>query len=156
MQLKPVLAAAGLLASLAIADPNPQSPQQTTAAVEALESYAEMIATQTDFLSIISSLSTDTAALASVTAFEASVSKQLRAGQTVGPDYLDGLPSGVRPFFASIVSLEYSILSSNGFTSRANQLPTTATSTAAAPRETGGLRVAGAVAVGLVGAVIAL
>ena len=117
-----------------------------------------MVVTQTDFLSIISSLSTDTAALAKVTAFEASVSSQLRAGQTV-PNYLDGLPSGVRPFFASIVSQEYAILGSNGLTSIANQLPaaTTGTSTAAAAaRETRGLRAVGAVAVGLVGAVMAL
>jgi hypothetical protein len=132
--------------------------RQTTAAVQALESYVEMVATQTDFLSILSSISTDTAALASVTAFEASVSRQLRAGQTVGSNYLDGLPSGARPFFASIVSQEYAILASNGFTSLANQLPATAASAIhnAAPRETGGLKVAGAFAVGLVGAVMAL
>ena len=74
----------------------------------------------------------------------------------VGLDYLDGLPSGVRPFFASIVSQEYAILGSNGFMSLANQLPATGTSTAAAAKETGGPRAAGAVAVGLVGAVLAL
>ncbi|KAN0122266.1 hypothetical protein V8E51_000592 [Hyaloscypha variabilis] len=181
MQFQPILALAGLLASWALADPNPQSPQQTAPTFEVLESEVEMVATQTDFLSIISSLFTNTAALASVTAFcsgvqtartgqkawgpdevyclntvEASVSKQLRAGQTVGSDYLDSLPSGVQPFFASIVNQEYAILDSNGFTSLANYLPATGTSTAVALWETGGLRVASAVAVGLVGAVMTL
>jgi hypothetical protein len=74
----------------------------------------------------------------------------------VGSDYLDSLPSGVQPFFASIVNQEYAILDSNGFTSLANYLPATGTSTAVALWETGGLRVASAVAVGLVGAVMTL
>lgn len=87
-----------------------------------------MVATQADFLSILSSISTDTAALASVTDFEASASRQLRAGQTVGSNCLDELPSGIRPFFVSVVSQEYAILASNGFTSLANQLHATATS----------------------------
>jgi hypothetical protein len=134
--------------------------RQATAAVQALESYVEMVATETDFLSILSSISTDTAALASVTAFEASVSRQLGAGQTVGSNCLDGLPSGVRPFCVSVVSQEYAILVSNGSASLANQVPATATSAThnAAPRGTGGLKHAGAVAVavGLVGAVMAL
>jgi hypothetical protein len=117
-----------------------------------------MVATQADFLSILSSISTDTAALASVTAFEASVSRQLGAGQTVGSNCLDGLPSGVRPFFVSVLSQEYAILASNGFTSLANRLPATVTSAthSSAPRETGGMKHAGAVAVGLVGAAMAL
>lgn len=115
-----------------------------------------MVATQTDFLAIISSISTDTAALASITAFEASVSRQVRAGQTVGSDYLDGLPSGIRRFFASVVSEEYAILATNGFTSLANQLPATTSAHNAAPRETVGMKVAGAFAVGLVSAVMAL
>jgi hypothetical protein len=111
-----------------------------------------MVATETDFLSILSSISTDTAALVSVTAFKASVSRQLGAGQTVGSNCLDGLPSGVRPFFVSVVSQEYAILVSSGSTSLANQLHVLP------PRGTGGLKHAGAVAVvvGLVGAVMAL
>jgi hypothetical protein len=81
-----------------------------------------MVATQTDFLALLSSISTVTAALASVTAFEASVPDELRAGYTIGTDYLNGLPSGIRSFFASVVSQENAILTSNGFTSLANQL----------------------------------
>jgi hypothetical protein len=131
---------------------NANTNRQTTAAAQALKSYLLSLQTNTEFLAILSSVSTDTAALASITAFDASVSSQLAADETPNANYLDGLPSQVRPFFSSALSEEYAILTSNGFTSR---LPTS-TSQAAAPRETGGLKIAGVVAAGFMGAVMAL
>jgi hypothetical protein len=116
-----------------------------------LESHLESVVTSTEYLTLLSSITTDTAALASITAFEASVSNELKAGHTLGIDYLNGLSSGIRPFFASVVSEQSAILANNVFTN----LPT-ATSTGAAPRETGGLKVTSALAVGFVGAVMAL
>lgn len=108
--------------------------RQTVAAAQELKSYLLSLQTNTELLAILSSISTDTAALASITAFDASVSSQLAADETPNANYLDRLPSQVRPFFSSALSEEYAILSTNRFTSR---LPSS-TSEAAAPRETGG------------------
>jgi hypothetical protein len=69
--------------------------RQTTAAVEALSSYFRELTTNTELLALYSSLSTDTAALASITAFEASISSQVAAHETLNANYLDGLPSQV-------------------------------------------------------------
>ena len=121
--------------------------------MEALGSYISSVKTNSAYLGLQSSISTDTAALASITAFEASVSKQLAAHETLNANFLDGLPSQYRPFYSSFASEESAILNTKGFTS---QLPTSTSKAGAAPRETGALKVAGVVAVGFVGAVMAL
>ncbi len=91
--------------------------------------------------------------LASITAFEASISSQVAAHEALGANYLDGLPSQIRPVFSSIVSEEFAILSSNGFASRLPAITSTSSSQAAALRETGGLKIVGAVAAGFMGAI---
>ncbi|CAL3963990.1 hypothetical protein PZA11_001459 [Diplocarpon coronariae] len=134
-----------------------QTPEQTTAAADALMSYISALQTNPAYISVASAIETDAAAVSSLAVFEASVSSVFAQQGTLAADYLDGIPATVRPFFSSVYAAEASILTANGFR---NPIPKmTGTSEAAAAKETGmgrmgSMAVAGVV--GFVGAVVAL
>ncbi|KAK0118798.1 hypothetical protein ONS95_007677 [Cadophora gregata] len=165
MQLNTVFVLTGLLA---LTRATPQSPEQSTAAANALISYFEDLSTNTAFLSAIEALETDSAAVSSLSAFEASVSSVFENQETLATDYLNGVPETIRLFFSSVYQAEASILTANGFSNALKSATATATgagaqatrsSTAGAARETGLGRVgqvAVAGVVGFVGVVMAL
>ncbi|KUJ23994.1 uncharacterized protein LY89DRAFT_727044 [Mollisia scopiformis] len=151
MHFNSLLVLTGLLSTLSLADPIPQSPAQTTALANDLESYIVALATDTAFLSFASALQTNAALSSSVSSFEASMSSLITHRQTPTAGYISAAPTDAQTLLSSIYSVEYQMLSDNGFLA-------TSSSKAAAPTQGVGSRVkvAGAVAAGFVGAVIAL
>ncbi|PVH88585.1 hypothetical protein DL98DRAFT_509286 [Cadophora sp. DSE1049] len=129
MQFNAVFVLTGLLA---LTSATPQSPEQSTAAANALISYLEDLSTNTAFLSAISAIETDSAAVSSLSAFEASVSSVFENQETLATDYLNGVPETVRPFFSSVYQAEASILTANGFSNPLKSVTATATSSGAA------------------------
>ncbi|KAF7958640.1 hypothetical protein EAE96_002179 [Botrytis aclada] len=172
--------------------PEPTTPtaSQTQALVDDLQSYILDLATQP----IVSSLATDTAALNSLEALQASLQSDVMNGETPNTSVLTALPSPLASFIGSIYTAELSIFSKDGFgdliasetaseaaTAPATGAPQTASgsqktsatatsgsasASASAPvtNETGAagalgvdmLKICGGLAVGLVGAVVAL
>ncbi|KAF8853327.1 hypothetical protein BDZ45DRAFT_729551 [Acephala macrosclerotiorum] len=153
MQFNTLLVLTGVLFTLSLADPNPepQSPAQTSALVSDLESYVQVLATDTAFLAFASAIQTNAPLSSSIASFESSMSSLIAHKETPAPDYLTAVPSEYQGLFSSIYSEEYRIASQDGFL-------TTSSSQGAAP--TGGIggkvKAAGAVAVGFVGAVALL
>ncbi|RDL36654.1 uncharacterized protein BP5553_06006 [Venustampulla echinocandica] len=158
MRFKSIFSIAGLLATLTVALPEPQSPAQTTAVSLAVQSYQESLATNSVVISLVAGLATDPAAIASIASWQQSI---LSATVTLPPNYLDALPTQARSVFASVITVVNSIRTANGFP---NGLPsglaaaTSSSKAAAAPRQTNaalGVAAAG-VAAGFVGVVMAL
>jgi len=161
--------ALALLAGLALANPEanpePQTPAQTTEAVAELSSY--LIALQTDpaLLSLASVFETNPGAVSTLVQFEQSLVSVVENHQTPAADFLSGLPTEAQSFFGSVYTAEASIASKNGFTSAGTSAATGTHATAAgtgasttsgnaAPTAALGLS-AGALA-GFVGVVMAL
>lgn len=110
--------------------PEPTTPTaaQTSALVNDVESYIAALATQPALLSIVSSLATDTAALNSLQAFQASLQSDVLNGQIPNTSVLTALPSPLASVIASVYTVELSILSKDGF----GDLVASATATEAA------------------------
>ena len=94
-------------------------PSQTTELAADLVSYINGLATNPALLSLASVFETDTAALATISEWEASVSSVVQAGHTPGSDFLSGLPTEAQSFFGSVYTAEASLAAKNGFTSQA-------------------------------------
>ncbi|KAE8447642.1 hypothetical protein EG329_010613 [Mollisiaceae sp. DMI_Dod_QoI] len=152
MQFNNLLVLTGVLSTLSLADPIPQSPAQTTALVSDIESYILALQTDTAFLSFASAIQTNAPLSSFIASFESSMSSLIVHKETPASDYLTVLPTDVQPLFSSIYSEEYRIATQDGF------LTSTSSSKAAAPTQGIGNKVkaAGAVAVGFVGAVMVL
>ncbi|KAL3422667.1 hypothetical protein PVAG01_06823 [Phlyctema vagabunda] len=164
----------GALAAVALAAP--QEAGQTQQAIDALQSYIQGIQTDSAFLSIVTEVADNTAGLATLTSFQASLESQVVANETPAADWLEALPTQWQSFFGSVYTAEVSLLSAAGFTSsvalatpsRTGAAATTtgtssASSTAAttesanaAPTMGSSGMIAGMLAVGLGGAMIAL
>ncbi|KAF4631263.1 hypothetical protein G7Y89_g6862 [Cudoniella acicularis] len=160
MRFTSLFAAAGLLASVAVADPvvarapdavlPRQNAAQTTSFVVAQLSYLASLETDAGLSSLDNLLATNTAVLNSASSWLSSVASVVSKGGVVQATAVQALPTQVQSVYGSILSVQQSIATANGFT-----LTTTGVIAAAAP--TGlSLKAAGAAAAGFVGLAMAL
>ncbi|KAH6671457.1 hypothetical protein B0J14DRAFT_95916 [Halenospora varia] len=158
MRFTSIITAVGVMASVAIAEPVAvpeanlaprQNAAQTSAFIAAATSYAAFIDTDPALTTLISKLAANPTEASQVVSWYSSVAVAFLKGSDVGTTAIAALPTVAQPYFASVASVENSILTANGFA------VATGTSQAAAP--TNGVVAAAGVAAGaFVGLVMAL
>ena len=67
--------------------------------------------------------------MASISAWEASITSVIQAGQTAAPGFLSGLPTEAQSFYGSVYTAEASIFAKDGFSSVASGATATTAST---------------------------
>jgi hypothetical protein len=88
---------------------------QITAAENALESYYASLSDSPALTSLAEVLESNSAALSSFTAAEASINSVISNHGTLASNYIDSFPTQAQAFISSAVSVQNSILTANGF-----------------------------------------
>ncbi|KAF4624232.1 hypothetical protein G7Y89_g13940 [Cudoniella acicularis] len=167
MRFTSLFTAAGLLASVAIAEPiaprqtaafgaiqnsTSLTPQESTA-LSQLASFISALPTQPGWSSLSALVATNTAIANAVSSWESSVNA-LTGNNPITAISL--LPTEVQPFFSSVYNAENSIITADGLSGFIPQPTSTSTSKAGAASTPFPLGAAGAAAAGFVGLVMAL